>query len=265
MSAKNSPAQSNPSNPSATFDQPGHPPATTTEFEGVRSLHLGTSWVQGAMRLARPDNIELEYVQMMMMWLLFNDDPRHVVQLGLGSAALTKFCHRRLPKARVTAIELNPNVIAICNAQFGLPSNDERLDVRQMDAMDFVLDPANHGTVDVLQVDLYDEEARGPVLDSPEFYQACHDCLRDGGMMTTNVFGDFASYDKNLQAMEEVFDAVVWLPEVHDANIVVLAFKQSPQIDFAVLYERAGAIKKSLNLPAKSWVNGLKSWMQDQQ
>jgi spermidine synthase len=38
---------------------PGHPPATITEFEGVRSLHLGTSWVQGAMRLARPDAIEL--------------------------------------------------------------------------------------------------------------------------------------------------------------------------------------------------------------
>jgi spermidine synthase len=32
--------------------------------------------VQGAMRIAKPDNIELEYVQMMMMWLLFNDNPR---------------------------------------------------------------------------------------------------------------------------------------------------------------------------------------------
>ncbi|OEZ60119.1 spermidine synthase [Duganella sp. HH105] len=247
------------------FDQPGYPPATITEFEGVRSLHLGTSWVQGAMRLSKPDNIELEYVQMMMMWLLFNDQPRHIVQLGLGSAALTKFCYRRLPDARVTAVELNPNVIAICNAQFGLPPNDARLNVLEMNAMDFVLDPANHGSVDILQVDLYDEEARGPVLDSPEFYQACFDTLRDGGIMTTNVFGDFANYDKNLQAMELVFDAVVWLPEVHDANIVVIAFKQSPVLDFSVLYERAGAIKKSLNLPAKSWVNGLKGWMLDQQ
>src|SRR5471032_2784 len=105
-----------PASPSR-YDAPGHPPATTTEFEGVRSLHLGTSWVQGAMRLSKPDNIELEYVQMMMMWLLFNDQPRHIVQLGLGSAALTKFCYRRLPNARVTAVELNPNVIAICNAQ----------------------------------------------------------------------------------------------------------------------------------------------------
>ncbi|NHZ77750.1 spermidine synthase [Massilia sp. CCM 8695] len=250
---------------STRFDAPGHPPATITEFKGVRFLHLGTSWVQGAMRLAKPDNIELEYVQMMMMWMLFLEHPKHIVQLGLGSAALTKFSYQRFPSARVTVAELNPNVIDICHAHFGLAPNDARLDVRQMDAMDFVLDAANHGTVDVLQVDLYDEEARGPVLDSPEFYQACMDCLSEDGIMTTNVFGDFSNYDKNLQNMELVFDAVVWLPEVHDANIVVVAFKRAPSIDFSVLYERAGAIKKSMNLPAKNWVAGLKGWMQDQQ
>ena len=251
--------------PASRFDAPGYPPATTTEFRGVRSLHLGTSWVQGAMRLAKPDNIELEYVQMMIMWMLFMDQPRHIVQLGLGSAALTKFSYQRFPSARVTVAELNPNVIAICHAMFGLPPNDERLDVREMDAMDFVLDRANHNTVDVLQVDLYDEEARGPVLDSQEFYQGCFDCLSAEGVMTANVFGEFTNYDKNLQNMELVFDAVVWLPEVHDANIVVVAFKKAPQIDFSVLYERANAIKKSMNLPAKGWVTGLKSWMQDQQ
>ncbi|GAB3440430.1 spermidine synthase [Massilia solisilvae] len=246
------------------FSQPGHPPATITEFEGVRSLHLGTSWVQGAMRLSRPDAIELEYVQMMMTWMLFQPSPRHIVQLGLGSAALTKFSYLRFPDARVTAIELNPNVIAICRALFGLPPDDARLSVREMNGLDFVLDPANHGKIDVLQVDLYDEEARGPVLDTPEFYQACLDCLAPGGIMTTNVFGDdFSNYDKNLQVMEQVFDAVVWLPEVHDANIVVVAFKDAPQVDFSALYERAGEIKRRYNLPAKQWVNGLKEWMRD--
>lgn len=245
------------------FSRPGHPPATITEFEGVRSLHLGTSWEQGAMRLARPDAIELEYVQMMMAWLLFRRDVRRIVQLGLGSAALTKFCYQRFPEARVAAAELNPNVIAICHAHFALPPNDDRLDVREMDALDFVMDPANHGSVDVLQVDLYDEEARGPVLDTPEFYRACADCLGPDGIMTANVFGDFSSYDKNFLAMEGAFDAVVWLPEVHDANIVVIAFKEAPRIDFSALYERAGEIKRRYNLPAKDWVNGLKEWMRD--
>ena len=249
--------------PPARFDAPGHPPATITEYQGVRSLHLGTSWVQGAMRLSRPDHIELEYVQMMMMWMLFLERPRHIAQLGLGSASLTRFCYQRFPGARVSVAELNPNVIAICRAMFNLPPNDERLDVREMNALDFVNDPANHNTLDVRQVDLYDEQARGPVLDSPEFYQACADCLTEGGIMTTNVFGEFSNYDKNLLHMEQAFDAVVWLPEVHDANIVVLAFKHSPQIDFSVLYERAGAIKKTMNLNARGWVNGLKEWMRD--
>ena len=247
------------------FSQPGHPPATIDEFEGVRFLHLGSSWVQGAMRLSKPDAIELEYVQMMMMWTLFLQAPRHIVQLGLGSAALTKFCYQRFPDARVTAVELNPNVIAICRALFGLPEDDARLKVREMNALDFVLDRANHGTADVLQVDLYDQDARGPVLDTPEFYQGCHDCLKEGGIMTANVFGDFSNYDKNLLAMQDVFDAVVWLPEVHDANIVVLAFKNAPQLDFSVLYERAAEIKRRWNLPAKNWVNGLKEWMRDHQ
>ncbi|SFV07663.1 spermidine synthase [Pseudoduganella namucuonensis] len=250
---------------SLRFDQPGHPPATITEYQGVRSLHLGTSWVQGAMRLSKPDAIELEYVQMMMMWMLFQDNPRHIVQLGLGSSALTKFCYHRFPLAKVTAVELNPNVIAICESQFGLPPNDGRLNVVEMNALDFVMDPANHGTVDILQVDLYDEEARGPVLDTPEFYQACFDCLGENGVMTTNVFGEYMNYGKNLEAMELVFDAVVWLPEVHDANIIVVAFKRAPSIDFSVLYERAGVIKNRMNLRAKTWVDGLKSWMLDQQ
>lgn len=250
---------------SPSFEQAGHPPATITEHRGVRYLHLGTSWVQGAMRLDKPDAIELTYVQMMMMWMLFQPQPRHIVQLGLGSAALTKFCYRRFPEARVSVAELNPNVIAICRALFALPPNDARLDVREMNALDFVLDPARRNSVDILQVDLYDEEARGPVLDSPAFYQACHDCLTADGIMTANLFGDFSNYDKNLLAMQQVFDAVVWVPEGHDSNIVAVAFKHAAALDFSVLYERAGAIKTRMNMPAKSWVNGLKAWMREQQ
>jgi hypothetical protein len=54
---------------------------------------------------------------------------------------------------------------------------------------------------------------------------------------------------------------VVWLPEVHDANIVVIAFKRAPSIDFSLLYERANQIKKSMNLNARPWVDGMREWM----
>lgn len=239
--------------------KPKFAPVTLSEENGVRFLHFGTEWVQGAMRLRKPDWLELEYAQQMMSWMLFLSEPRHVVQLGLGTGALTKFCYRQFPELRVTAVELNPSVIAICRSMFKLPDEDERLSVYEMDAMDFVTDAANQGTADVLQVDLYDATARGPVLDTPEFYVACAATLKDDGIMTVNLFGDHPSYIKNLKAMRFAFDHVVCLPEVHEGNVIAIAFKRLPDIDFAALYERAAEITAATRLPAKSWVNGLKS------
>ena len=247
-----------------TFAQPGHPPATLSHHKNVRFLHLGTSWIQGAMNLRQPDMIELDYVRLMMIWTLFQSNPRTIVQLGLGSGALTKFCYRHFPFAKIDALELNPNVIAMCAAYFGLPPNDARLNVAQRDAQDFVFDRTNHGQIDVMQVDLYDEAARGPVLSSAAFYQACHDCLSEHGVLTANIFGEPANIEQNISTMATVFDAVVWLPEVDDANIVVLAFRTAPQIDFSLLYARAVQIKLELNLPAKDWVRQLQEWMADQ-
>jgi spermidine synthase len=240
--------------------KPKFAPVTLSEQDGVRYLHFGTEWVQGAMRLRKPDWIELEYAQQMMTWMLFNEQPQHIVQLGLGTGALTKFCYRQFPQARVTAVELNPSVIAICASMFKLPPNDERLSVVEMDALDFVTDGANAGRVDVLQVDLYDATARGPVLDTPDFYRACAACLAPRGIMTVNLFGDHPSYAKNLKAMRFAFDDVICLPEVHEGNVVAIAFNSAPSLDIAALYERAGQINIATRLPAKSWVNGLKSW-----
>src|SRR5947209_8773640 len=90
-------------------------PATMSEEDGVRYLHLGTPWVQGAMRLRKPQAIELEYVQRMMAWMLWR--PRaevasgHAVQLGLGAGTITRFT-RKVMRMRTTAVEINPTVIA---------------------------------------------------------------------------------------------------------------------------------------------------------
>lgn len=240
--------------------KPKFAPVTLSEQEGVRFLHFGTEWVQGAMRIRKPDWIELEYAQQMMAWMLFNREPRSIVQLGLGTGALTKFCYRHFPQARVTAIELNPSVIAICRSMFKLPADDERLSVIEMDAMNFVTDSANHGRIDVLQADLYDATARGPVLDTPEFYAACADCLPPDGIMTVNLFGDHPSYVRNLRAMRPFFEDVICLPEVHEGNVVAIAFKTAREINVPQLYEIASAIATSTKLPTKSWVNGIKAW-----
>ena len=254
---------------STHVQQNSHPDVFISEFRGVRSLHLASAVnsdtscapIQGSMRLAVPDQIELEYVQQMNLWMLFNMQPKHIVQLGLGAASLTKFCYRHFPNTMITAVDLNPKVIAMCREQFRLPDDDERLNVLELDALDFVMNPARHEKFDVIQVDLYDAEAEGPVLDSPEFYAACSDCLTAEGMMTVNLFANEVQRRKNIEAMQDSFDVVVWLPEVHNANVVAIAFKTAPEIDFEILYQRAAILRVNYKLQAPTWVNGLKAWM----
>ncbi len=241
--------------------KPRFAPVTFSEEGGVRYLHFGTEWVQGAMRLSKPQHIELEYAQQMMAWLLFLATPARIVQLGLGAAALTKFAHRYLRPAKVEAIELNPAVVVAARTMFDLPMDDARLAVRELDAWDFVQDRSNHGTVGALQIDIYDATARGPVLDSVAFYRAARACLAEAGVATINLFGDHPSYVRNMKRLKEAFDGrVIALPEVHDGNRVALAFS-GPALDvsWTALEKRARMLESKLGLPAHQWVKALRA------
>ena len=240
--------------------KPRFAPVTFSEEGGVRYLHFGTEWVQGAMRLKKPQYIELEYAQQMMAWLLFLATPKRIVQLGLGAAALTKFAHRYLPGAKVEAVELNPAVVVAARTMFALPPDDARLAVHELDAWDFVNDRANHGTIGALQIDLYDATARGPVLDSVAFYRAVRACLAEAGIATINLFGDHPSFVRNMKRLNEAFEGrVIALPEVHEGNRVALAFSgPALEVPYAALEARARLLEQRLGLPALRWLKALR-------
>jgi spermidine synthase len=230
----------------------------------VRYLHLGhTAWVQGSMLLDRPFDIELEYVQRMMAWLLFVEPgavaQRHAMQLGLGAAALTKFCARKL-RMKTTAIELNPQVIAACRLWFKLPRDDARLAVVQADAAQVVADERRHGSVDALQVDLYDEEAAAPVLDTEAFYAGCRNLLTEDGCMTVNLFGRSSSYDRSLARIAAVFgrDAVWAFRPTREGNTIVLALRTPFTPPRGLLAQRADEIRSRWGLPAPKWLRVFK-------
>ncbi|TWO72357.1 spermidine synthase [Caenimonas sedimenti] len=230
----------------------------------VRSLHLGTIWIQGSMRLSAPFDIELEYVQRMMAWLLFVDPAsvakRHAMQLGLGAAALTKFCHRKLRMAKVTAIELNPQVVAACRLWFKLPADDARLSVVLGDAAEVAAHAHWRGQVDALQVDLYDHEAAAPVLDSEPFYRDCRSLLTEDGCMTVNLFGRSSSYERSLRHIQGAFgiEAVWAFRPTREGNIIVLALRTPAHPERAALVARAEAVEARWGLPARKWLRVFK-------
>jgi spermidine synthase len=235
------------------------PSVSFSEHDGIRDLHLDTPWIQGSMRIRAPFDIVLEYVQRMMVWLLFMDPTRlggkHAVQLGLGAGAITKFCHKRL-RMRCTAVELNPEVITACRGWFHLPADDRRLSVLNEDAGRYVQDPAHLQTADALCVDLYDHEAAAPVIDDEAFYASCRGLLADGGVMTVNLFGRDASFGRSSARVAAAFgrDQVWSMRPTREGNTVLIGGRDVEVPSREELLGRAATIEQRFGLPARKWL-----------
>lgn len=247
----------------AKIDTLNLPEVNFSEEGPFRHLHLGSEWIQGSMLVEAPTLLVHEYIQRMMAWLLFVDPAgvgkRQALQLGLGAGSLTKFCHKEL-RMKTTAIELNPQVLHACRGWFKLPQDNSRMQVVLADASQEIQQPRWLGVVDALQVDLYDEEAAAPVLDSEDFYADCRKTLTEDGCMTVNLFGRTSSFQRSVDKMAAAFgmDAIWAFKSTREGNTVVMAQRTASRPKRAVLAERAEVIKAQWGLPADKWVRVFK-------
>jgi len=239
------------------------PEVNFSEEGPIRHLHLGSEWIQGSMLVDAPNLLVHEYIQRMMAWMLFIDPAtvaqRQALQLGLGAGSLTKFCHKEL-RMKTTAIELNPQVLHACRGWFKLPADNTRMQVVLGDAAQEIRKPQWLGTVDALQVDLYDEEAAAPVLDSESFYADCRATLTEEGCMTVNLFGRTSSFNGSVNKIAAAFgrDAIWNFKATREGNTVVLAQRTPSRPKRSFLMARAEVIKAQWGLPADKWVRVFK-------
>lgn len=232
------------------------------DYGDMRFLHLASPAVQGSMKISQPFEIHLDYQQRMMAWLLGADldtvSQLHAMQLGLGAASLTKFCHTQL-HMHTTAVELNPQVISTCRQWFHLPEDDEKLQVLRADAADIAREAAWHGRIDALQVDLYDQDAAQPVLDSEAFYRDCRNLLTHEGCMVVNLFGHACNTHDSLKKITTIFgqDAVWVFKPTPAGNTIVLAWYRPRVFDKSMVMSHAQAIEARWPLPATKWLKAL--------
>jgi spermidine synthase len=201
-----------------------------SESAGVRYLHFGSHWIQGAMRVARPWVLELDYTREMMAALLLRPDPawpRSALLIGLGAASLTKFLHRHRPEAKLTVVEIEPDVIAVARAHFKLPDADERLRILIDDGAAFVA--TTRQRFDLILVDGFDEKARTGMLDTLPFYLNCAARLSDSGLLVANLLSKSKGVRRSMERIEAAFDArAVAFPSCDSGNVVAFAATGAP-------------------------------------
>ncbi len=221
------------------------------EEAGVRTLHFGSDWIQGAMRIARPWRLELDYTREMMTSLLLRGDahfPRKVLLIGLGAASLTKFIYRYCPLAKLTVVEIEPRVVAAARQFFKLPLDPLRLNIVIADGSQYIVE--HDKTYDLILVDGFGADARPGELDTLPFYQMCRARLNDNGILVVNLLGRNRGYQASLERIKTSFDErALAFPSCDSGNVIaVAATGEKIKIALNQLKEQALELKEKTGL-----------------
>ncbi len=189
-----------------------------------RYLYFNVRLMQSQMSLKAPHDLALRYTQKMMGFLLFHPRPRRIVQIGLGGGSLVKFCYRRLPGVHITAVELDPDVIALREA-FSVPPDDERLNILCADGAEFI--STTEKGIDAVLLDAFDRNGYAPALASRDFFAQIYAKLSGSGVLVVNLAGDKETYAGVIGRIMEVFDdQVIVISVPDDGNHILYAFKE---------------------------------------
>lgn len=220
---------------------------TISEARGVRFLHFGSPWIQGAMRIARPWALELEYTRDLMFPLLLRGDgtwPRTVLQVGLGAASITRFLHRHFPETKVTVVEIDPLVVVAAYQYFRMPDEGAHLRVIEADAVDHMA--AGDSKHDLIVVDGFDDKGRAGMLDTEAFYLNCSRRLARNGMLSVNLLTRTRGVGASVERLRRAFDGrVLVLPPSEAGNTVAIAMTGSPVAESAQSLRQAAAKMKA--------------------
>jgi spermidine synthase len=225
-------------------------PIDVSEDAGVRYLHFGSEWVQGAMRIRRPYALELAYTREMLAGLLLHDAPwpKTALLVGLGAGSLTKFIWRHLPQTKTTVVEINPQMPLVARQFFRLPDEDERLKIRIADGADFVIRDTRR--YDLILIDGFDHNARAGALDTQAFYVNCRARLSARGVFAANLFGRSRGFRASVARIERAFDGrSLVFPSLDSGNAIAIAADGEPvEVPLKELRARATALKAATGL-----------------
>jgi spermidine synthase len=209
-------------------------PPFVYEDDGMLTLRFQSCKVQSEMCAEDPDLLTLAYTRTMMGFLLFNSSPERIAMIGLGGGSMPKWCYKELPKADITVIEINPEVIALRDV-FHIPCDDYRFHVICGDGADYAASTLD--APEVLIVDGFDFEGQPPQLCSQRFYDDCYRTLDLNGVLVVNLCGqeDRLFIDRIRRSFQQ--HCLVVHPEDGTNKIVFATKGQHPWISAQPLRE----------------------------
>lgn len=200
----------------------------------IRSLHFGNKTQQSAMLISNPYILIHKYAQAMMLPLCWNKTSK-VLVLGLGSASIVKYLYNYFQDLHIDAIELRPKVIELAKEYFLMPECDERFQIYNESAFDWLnnkndSDISEAEKYDLIIVDMFLTSKAGKdiTIDVSAAIRNIFNLLTDEGVVVFNQLGqNVYSYSAFDSLLSVYLIHQLYSIDIDSTNTILLASKST--------------------------------------
>ncbi|MEK9628647.1 MAG: fused MFS/spermidine synthase [Nitrospinota bacterium] len=148
----------------------------------------GDYFLQSRVNMERQEQLALVYSNMMMASLLFCPNPKRLLMVGLGGAAVTNFLSELFPKLEIDVVEIDKKVIEVSKKYFFMRES-KRYQIFEEDGRVFIQKQKGQELYDWVILDAFKSGSIPYHLKTHEFYKEIREILDPNGIVGSNLYG----------------------------------------------------------------------------
>ena len=197
----------------------------------------GEYYLQSRMDTQGQNPLALVYSRMIMASLLFCPEPRRMLMVGLGGAAVSNCLGEWFPNLKIDIVEVDGKVIDVAKKYFSLRESSH-CKVFEEDGRVFIQNRKEQEPYDWIILDAFKSGSIPYHLKTEEFYKEIRAVLRPGGVVGSNLYGKGNTLKpRDTKTFLSVFPhAIAWMPVANE--ILVIGSDRPIKIDFEKLKGR---------------------------
>jgi spermidine synthase len=198
----------------------------------------GWDYTQSVTNLTDPDDLPVYCMRSMTTGVIYPQQPKTILLLGLGGGSLSTYLGRAMPDATIDVVEIDPGVINAAKKYFGIRETSR---VRYFDNDARVYLNRNKKPYDFILIDAYHGGYVPFHLLTKEFYTLIKERLTPNGAAVFNVHDGTKLYVSTIKTLAAVFPTVHLYPS--GEGEVAMVVTPVPAPDDATLAQRAAELQ----------------------
>tara|TARA_B100000315_G_scaffold33053_1_gene27742 strand:+ start:8147 stop:8899 length:753 start_codon:yes stop_codon:yes gene_type:complete len=195
-----------------------------TQEGNILTLHSPPATRQTAIDTKNPTVSHLEYARNILPGLLFAQNPKSILMLGLGGGVIPVMLTNVNKLLFIDIVEIDPEIAVVAKKYFHFKTS-QRLRLFIEDAFQFIKD--SEETYDIIIMDAYIGNDLPQPLSTSEFFKEADRGLTDKGILIVNLMStDRLNYEKMLQKISSVFDEIWLLHSNTSSNTIAFAMNR---------------------------------------